>query len=649
MDAAVQEAKDQAELNELLIWASARGLLADAIELIARGADLSMRDKKGLAPAHYAAAQGHLDVLQYLATKGADLEVEDPQARTPLHYAALGSSVEVLRFLIRRSTWLDNADGADDTALHLAARRGWLPGLQLLLAARADHDVPNKRGLSALGEAVAAGHVAAAKALLDSGSNAAWRAGGYTLLHVAAGLGQVQGLQLLLQHPAATPLVNDAANGDGATPLHAAAMAGSGQCVQLLIKHGAAGGIAGSGGLLPWQVVKAATEDMQQELEKQLKAAAKGGGGTNSENAMAAARSNGAAGLTGSKTTAGKHINGGTAAVANNQQAAGQCPVAAYSAYFGSLPSSEQGRKLDGLARMAPAELAQLDFLSEAGKTAIAQVRRAQQLLACYRAVTALRSDEAFQEDASEHHVQAALQDMGLHNNIEKYKDDRQVMSVAAKLKKFHTVLRECGGVRMGLQDLLVKPGQHLTQLMEKDQQQVEHLTMATAAARAEAIAKVSGLPGRTTAGTAAQGEKHADAGSGTLDKSMPTARSSVSITEIEVADPQPLADVPTELDRLLDEHKQQQAATTAALLPDNMPLGQRMRYELINSFLQAVKIKAMVCVLWGIMWCLGLLPGQQDPTELEQRMQRLLQAQQQQAENTAVGQGMAAADRQEL
>jgi len=57
----------------------------------------------------------------------------------------------------------------------------------------------------------------------------------------------------------------------------------------------------------------------------------------------------------------------------------------------------------------------------------------------------------------------------------------------------------------------------------------------------------------------------------------------------------------------------------------------------------------AMVCVLWGIMWCLGLLPGQQDPTELEQRMQRLLQAQQQQAENPMIGQGMAAAGPEEL
>ena len=50
----------------------------------------------------------------------------------------------------------------------------------------------------------------------------------------------------------------------------------------------------------------------------------------------------------------------------------------------------------------------------------LTQVRRAQQLLSVYRAVAALRSDEEFQEDASDPAVQAALQDMGLHNNTEK-------------------------------------------------------------------------------------------------------------------------------------------------------------------------------------------------------------------------------------
>eukprot|EP00882_Tetradesmus_deserticola_P030798 GHRQ01034754.1.p1 GENE.GHRQ01034754.1~~GHRQ01034754.1.p1 ORF type:complete len:167 (-),score=39.94 GHRQ01034754.1:226-726(-) len=49
------------------------------------------------------------------------------------------------------------------------------------------------------------------------------------------------------------------------------------------------------------------------------------------------------------------------------------------------------------------------------------QVSRAQQLLACYRAVAALRSDEVFQEDASQPSVQAALREMALTNSFEKY------------------------------------------------------------------------------------------------------------------------------------------------------------------------------------------------------------------------------------
>jgi hypothetical protein len=49
-----------------------------------------------------------------------------------------------------------------------------------------------------------------------------------------------------------------------------------------------------------------------------------------------------------------------------------------------------------------------------------AQVRRAQQLLTCYRAVAALRSDETFQEDASEPEVQAALHEMAMANSFEK-------------------------------------------------------------------------------------------------------------------------------------------------------------------------------------------------------------------------------------
>jgi ankyrin repeat protein len=57
-------------------------------------------------------------------------------------------------------------------------RRGWVQGLKLLLAGAASPNIPNKRGLSALGEAVAGGHAAAAEVLLHAGADASCRAAG---------------------------------------------------------------------------------------------------------------------------------------------------------------------------------------------------------------------------------------------------------------------------------------------------------------------------------------------------------------------------------------------------------------------------------------------------------------------------------------
>lgn len=44
---------------------------------------------------------------------------------------------------------------------------------------------------------------------------------------------------------------------------------------------------------------------------------------------------------------------------------------------------------------------------------------------------------------------------------------------------------------------------------------------------------------------------------------------------------------------------------------------------------MQAAKIIMMLCVFWGIMWCLGLTPWQIDPAALEQRLQGAAQQQQ--------------------
>lgn len=635
----MQEAKDQAEQNELLIWAAARGLLADAVELIARGAEPQVRDKQGLVPAHYAAAHGHLDLLQYLATKGADLEAEDPQGRMPLHHAVVSGSIEVLRFLIQRSTWLDAADGADDTALHLAARRGWAPGIKLLLAGAASPNIPNKRGLSALGEAVAGGHTAAAEVLLQAGADTNCRAAGYTLLHIAAGMGHKDVLQLLLQQPGSSAFINDALNGDLATPLHAAAMAGSAACVQLLLQQGADAGLAGAQGLMPWQVAAADTAEVQQQLGQQLKDAA-GSSSSHAKKAGVVPASSSAANSKDAAAAAAR-ARADSAAAARPEASS---PTAAYAVQFAGLNAAEQGRKVDTFARMSEQELGQLDFLSAEARQAISQVRRAQQLLTCYRAVAALRIDESFQEDASEPAVQAALHEMALANSFEKYKGERHIMAVAAKLKKFHSVMQECG-MRLGLQDVLVKPGQTLAQLMEQDAQQVQGLTAAAAAARNAAVAAIAGWPAATpAAGAAAGGAVAAAAG----DAAMGRKTSAAASAEIQPAAPADAADAELDLDLQLQQAQAAAAAEAAAaarsrgLKPlEEMSFWERMRYEVLNSFKQAVKIMCMVFVLWGVMWCFGLMPYQQDPLLLEQRMQQMAQArQQQQQQGVAAGGG---------
>ncbi|KAI8471175.1 MAG: ankyrin repeat-containing domain protein [Monoraphidium minutum] len=483
MEEAVQKAKSQADRDELLIWAAARGLLADAVELLAQGADAGTRDKRGLTPAHYVSAHGHLDVLQYLTAKGVDLDAEDERARSPLHYAALGRSTEVLRFLATKSAWLDGNDAADDTPLHLASRRGWLAGASLLLAGGAKHGARNKRGLTPLGEAVAGGHTDTAKHLISAGADVACGAGGgYSLLHVAAGLGHARCVKLLLDAGADPAPAGD----DGATALHAAAMGGSVECAEALLAAGADPLAAAADGRLPSECADAAAplaaETLRAALRKAEDRARKGG------RAPAPARP----------------ARPAPAAAAPAPVDAGGPPHEAYAHMFERLPPQEQERRVDGFARMAEAETAGLDFLRPEAKEAVGQVRRALQLLACVRAVAAIHRDERFQEDAADPRVHAAIAEVRETNSAEKYARDGQVASVLGKLRKLQAVLRDSGGLRLGI-DELVPPGgaAGLQAAIADDAQRISELEAAHAAARAAAIDALLGQPAGSAAARA--------------------------------------------------------------------------------------------------------------------------------------------------
>jgi ankyrin repeat protein len=156
-----------------LISAAAHGDLDIVNVLLARGADLNVKDKRGYTALSHAAEAMYEDVVDALLTHP-DL---DPNSR------GLNSRPVLLAYVWRDSSdrvekLLDhgadvNAQDADgDTALHGAAQTGNTGIMQRLLDKGAGPNVKNKQGGTPLMWAAVFGHTDAARLLLSAGANA---------------------------------------------------------------------------------------------------------------------------------------------------------------------------------------------------------------------------------------------------------------------------------------------------------------------------------------------------------------------------------------------------------------------------------------------------------------------------------------------
>src|SRR4029453_18761241 len=122
---------------------AAKALDAPAIAaLLARGADITLANSRGITPVMAAAGLGSVDA----DTRGFYLS-EDTQQR----------SIESLKLLIKAGGDVNAKDSRGLTPLHEAARRGWNTVVQFLVANGADLDAKDNRGNtpidSALGKA----------------------------------------------------------------------------------------------------------------------------------------------------------------------------------------------------------------------------------------------------------------------------------------------------------------------------------------------------------------------------------------------------------------------------------------------------------------------------------------------------------------
>eukprot|EP00079_Xenopus_tropicalis_P015070 XP_004912248.1 PREDICTED: ankyrin repeat domain-containing protein 42 isoform X2 [Xenopus tropicalis] len=168
--------------------AAIRGQDACMQALIVNGADLSAKDDRHCCPAHLAAAHGHSFTLQSVLRSGVDINSSDRTGWKPVHYAAFHGRLGCLQLLFRWGATLEDADlngNIPDLAFpaHVAAFKGDLVTLRKLV----------ESGIININERD------------DKGA---------TPLHKAAGQGQLECLQWLLEMGADYNITNEA----GETP-----------------------------------------------------------------------------------------------------------------------------------------------------------------------------------------------------------------------------------------------------------------------------------------------------------------------------------------------------------------------------------------------------------------------------------------------
>lgn len=212
--------------------------------------DVNRGDYDKRRPLHLAACEGHLKVIELLIVSQADVNVKDRFDGTPLadalrhrklaaaqllhrhgafrdtlglaehlcFCAADEGRLEELRFLTAFQTEFapDNFDSR--TALHIAASVGNAKAVRLLIGARADVNVSDRRGRTPLQESYRHRHEDCSRLLMEHGAHM----GAFdAALHMcyAAAADDLETLSRLIRHGCAV----NAADYDKRTPLHLAA------------------------------------------------------------------------------------------------------------------------------------------------------------------------------------------------------------------------------------------------------------------------------------------------------------------------------------------------------------------------------------------------------------------------------------------
>ena len=194
----------------------------------------AVNDRPWKTPLSLATREGHKEIVKLLIAKGADVNVKDKREQTPLHAAAFGGHKEIAELLIANGGDVNARNDFGWTPLHQAAY-SFTEGpqkirtIELLISKGANVNSKGESGGTPLDIANTWGREPAADLLRKHG-------GKHGTIHGAASGDDIEAVKEFLD---AGKDVNAKDKGLGATPLHWAIFKGHKEIAELLISEGA--------------------------------------------------------------------------------------------------------------------------------------------------------------------------------------------------------------------------------------------------------------------------------------------------------------------------------------------------------------------------------------------------------------------------
>jgi len=166
--------------------------------------DVDILDLSGYAPLHYAAKEGHREIVELLLDYGANMEIVDSNGLTPLLLAINSVKSDVVKLLLKKGAKRMEKDMNLNRLLLLAVRYGYYEKTLLALMCGAWVNFVDSTGNSALTYAITVKRkLNIVKLLLLNGASVTFRdRQNQTALHLAVERGEFEIARLLFRaHP----------------------------------------------------------------------------------------------------------------------------------------------------------------------------------------------------------------------------------------------------------------------------------------------------------------------------------------------------------------------------------------------------------------------------------------------------------------